>query len=224
MSRASERAYQHVRAMILRGELVPGEQIREEQLADACGVSRTPVREALQRLETESLIRRNDSQRSFVAEWSRADVEESFQLRAMLEGHSARRAATRISDVQLTELKSANAKLEAAVKMVRPDIPTFLEQNRSFHSVIIEAAASFRLANMLTHIVEQPVIFRTAHQYDQENLLRSHHEHMELIAAFERRDGDWAEAIMTAHIRRAFHAFADAHQRDISALPDDIAA
>ena len=224
MSRASERAYQQIRSMILRADLVPGEQIREEQLAEACGVSRTPVREALQRLEAESLIRRNDSQRSFVAEWSREDAEEAFRLRAMLEGHAARRAAERISGAQLAALWAANSALEAAINLPKPDISKFLEHNRQLHAIIIEAAASVRLTNMLTHVIEQPVILRTAQQYDRENLLRSHREHMELLAAFERRDGDWAEAIMTAHIRRAFHAFADAHQRHINSLPDDIAA
>ena len=85
MSRASDRAYSHIRSMILSGELQPGSQIREEALAELCGVSRTPVRDALRRLEAELFIRRNESQRSFVADWSLDDLEEAFQLRAMLE-------------------------------------------------------------------------------------------------------------------------------------------
>lgn len=224
MSRASDRAYQQIRTMILRTELVPGEQIREEQLAEACGVSRTPVREALRRLEAESLIRRNDSQRSFVAEWSPDDVSESFQLRAILEARATRRAAQRISKAQLDELKFHNNELEAAVRKPNPDISKFLDHNRQFHAGIVEAAASVRLANMLTHIIEQPVILRTAQQYDSENLLRSHHEHAELLAAFARHDADWAEAIMTAHIRRAFHVYSDARQRDLEGAHGELAA
>ena len=60
MSRASDRAYNHIRNMILSGELSPGEQIREEALAELCGVSRTPVRDALRRLEAELFTRRNE--------------------------------------------------------------------------------------------------------------------------------------------------------------------
>lgn len=65
---------------------------------------------------------------------------------------------------------------------------------------------------MLGTLVEQPVVWRTAHHYSREALLRSHGEHEELIAAFSRRDGAWAEAIMIGHILRAYHAYADAHR------------
>lgn len=210
MSRASDRAYQHIRTMILSGLLAPGEQLREEQLAESCGVSRTPVREALRRLESASFVRRNESQRSFVAEWSLDDIEEAFQLRAMLEAHAAERAATRISWDQLERLKSCNDGIFDSISSTPTDISTFLEYNRQFHAIIVDAAKSERLAIMLARIVEQPVVLRTAQQYDHENLRRSHHEHGELISAFARRDEQWAKAVMTGHIRRAFHAYADA--------------
>jgi DNA-binding GntR family transcriptional regulator len=202
--------------MILAGQLVPGEQIREEQLADVCGVSRTPVRDALRRLEAESLISRNESQRSFVAEWSLEDIAEAFQLRALLEGRAAKRAAARITAEQMRVLKACNRRIEAAITGGTPNIGAFLENNRIFHATIMEAAASVRLTNILASIVEQPVVLRTAQQYDRENLIRSHSEHQELVAAFERRDGDWAESVMAAHIHRAFHAYADLHQRELT--------
>jgi len=115
MSRASDRAYNHIRNMILSGELQPGVQIREEELAELCGVSRTPVRDALRRLEAELFVRRNESQRSFVSDWSLDDLEEAFQLRAMLEAYAARRAATRISWDQLARLRSHNDAIRAAI-------------------------------------------------------------------------------------------------------------
>lgn len=224
MSRASDRAYSQIRRMILCAELVPGEQIREEQLAEVCGVSRTPVRDALRRLEAESLISRNESQRSFVAEWSLEDIAEAFQLRALLEGRAAKRAATRITAEQLRALKACNRRIEAAISRETPDIVPFLENNRIFHATIMEAAASVRLTNILSSIVEQPVVLRTAQQYDRDNLQRSDNEHQELVAAFERRDGDWAESIMAAHIHRAFHAYADVHQREMGDASDAAAA
>lgn len=224
MSRASDRAYSQIKRMILRAELVPGEQIREKQLAEVCGVSRTPVRDALRRLEAESLISRNESQRSFVAEWSLEDIAEAFQLRAMLEGRAAKRAAMRITADQVRALRACNRRIEAAISGDTPDIGPFLEYNRIFHATIMEAAASVRLTTILSSIVEQPVVLRTAQQYDRENLLRSHNEHQELVAAFERRDGDWAESIMAAHIHRAFHAYADVHQRELVEAPDAAAA
>lgn len=224
MSRASERAYGRIRSMILSGDLAPGAPLREEQLAEVCGVSRTPVREALRRLEAEAFVHRNEAQRSFVAKWSLDDVEEAFLLRGMLESHAAKRAATRASWDVLERLRFHNRALSQAILEDVPDVPAFLEHNRQFHALILEAAASDRLASMLARIIEQPVVQRTALQYDRDNLLRSHHEHDELLAAFERHDGDWAESIMASHIRRAFHAYADAHKRTIETGRDELAA
>ncbi|WP_373474625.1 GntR family transcriptional regulator [Sphingorhabdus sp.] len=224
MSRASDRAYNHIRNMILSGELSSGEQIREEALADLCGVSRTPVRDALRRLEAELFIRRNESQRSFVADWSLDDLEESFQLRAMLEAYAARRAASRITWDQLARLRSHNDAIRQAITVSAPDIPKFLDHNRQFHAIVLEAAGSERLSGMLAQVTEQPVVLRTARQYDMENLKRSHYEHDELIIAFDHRDGEWAAAVMTGHIRRAFHAYAAAHSSDTEINRTDEAA
>jgi DNA-binding GntR family transcriptional regulator len=213
MSRASDHAYRHIRSMILSGALPPGSQIREEQLAESCGVSRTPVRDALRRLEAELFIRRTESQRSFVSDWSVDDMEEAFALRTMLECHAARRAAMRISPEQIQQLTFHNQQILAAVDCAKPDVPRFLEHNRHFHDIIVTAAASDRLASMLAQIIEQPVVVRTALHYNSESLNRSHSEHEELLAAFERGDGDWAQSVMTSHIRRAFHAYADAQRQ-----------
>lgn len=224
MSRASDRAYNHIRSMILSGELQPGSQIREEALAELCGVSRTPVRDSLRRLEAEMFVRRNDSQRSFVADWSLDDLEDAFQLRAMLEAHAAKRAATRVTRDLLVGMRVHNAQLKQAIDAANPDVPRFLDHNRQFHAIILEAAASERLSSMLLQVTEQPVVLRTARQYDLENLRRSHHEHEELLNAFDNRDGDWAAAVMTAHIRRAFHAYAAAHSTNTETRKTNSAA
>ena len=97
MSKASERAYAEIRGLILSGDAPPGSSLTEEALADICGVSRTPVREALRRLEAELYVVRSDSQRLYVADWNSEDLAEMFTLRAMLEAHAAARAASRIT-------------------------------------------------------------------------------------------------------------------------------
>ena len=211
MAKASEKAYEQIRAMILSGELTPGEQLSEEALAERCGVSRTPVRDALRRLEAELLVRRSDSQRSFVADWSITDVADAFELRAMLEGYAARRAAERMDKVTLERLRACNSAIFAAVRGQRPDVDMFLDRNREFHTIILEKADSRRLASLLGTLIEQPVVWRTAQHYGHEAFQRSHSEHEDLLAAFARRDGAWAEAVMAGHIRRAFHAYSDAH-------------
>lgn len=212
MAKASDRARDTIRALILSGELSPGEQLSEEALAEICGVSRTPVREALRRLETELLVRKTDSQRSFVADWSLGDVADAFELRAMMEGYAARRAAERMDQETLLSLKEANSKLYDAVHQSPPDVAVFLEHNKTFHEIILKAADSQRLTTLLSALIEQPVVWRTAQHYGEEAFARSHSEHDDLLTAFARKDGAWAEAIMASHIRRAFHAYADAHR------------
>lgn len=207
MSRASDKAYSEIRSLILSGDVPPGSPLREEQLADLCGVSRTPVRDALRRLEAELYVVRTESQRTFVADWSHEDVDEMFSLRAMLEAHAARRAAERMTDDRLAELTRCNDAIEVAVLKTEPDVVEFLDRNREFHASIIECASSPRLTSTLAALVEQPIVRRTALHYGREQLGRSVREHRELLSAFAARDPDWAHAVMTGHIRRAFHAF-----------------
>ena len=224
MSGASDRAYGAIKEMILSGELASGSQLREEHLAERCGVSRTPIREALHRLEADLLVRRSDTQRSFVSEWSLDDIEQAFELRGMLESHAARRAAERMTAPQLDQLRACNAALRAAIAGRCPDISAFLAQNRNFHRGIIEAAESARLTKILARIVEQPIVWRTVQNFDRNDLLHSYHEHESLLAAFASHDGVWAASVMATHIRRAFHTYsaADRGSQGFASLPDAV--
>ncbi|EJL32636.1 GntR family transcriptional regulator [Novosphingobium sp. AP12] len=206
MSKASDQAYLELRGRILSGDLAPGTQLKEEELAVICGVSRTPVRDAIRRLETELFVRRTDSQRSFVAEWTMEDIEEVFTLRGMLEGYAVRRAATRANKGQIARLSTINEGLRAVLDAPDLDVQAYLAANAQFHSLILEIAASDRLAALLGRLVMQPVVQQTAMAYDREQLARSHLEHTEITAALAQGDPDWAEALMIAHIRRALHA------------------
>ncbi len=210
MSRASEQAYAKIRAHLLSGAVRPNEQLTEDQLAQITGVSRTPVREAVRRLEDELLLVRSDTKRLFVADWSRDDIEEMFALRQMLECHAAERAARRLTREQIAELESTNRDLKAAIERSTPDVARFLDANRAFHEIIIDAAHSPRLGQLLARLVEAPVLLRTARTYSPEDLRQSARDHDELIAAFRTRDPDWARAVMGSHLRRAFHTFAKA--------------
>lgn len=210
MSRASEQAYSRIRAHLLSGEVTAGEQLTEDQLAQITGFSRTPVRDAVRRLEDELLLVRSGTKRLFVADWSRDDIEEMFALRQMLECHAAERAAQRLSRAQITALEVINRELKDAIGQSAPDVGRFLDANRAFHEVIIDAAHSPRLGQLLAKLVEAPVVLRTARNYSSDDLHQSARDHDELIAAFRTRDPEWARAVMGSHLRRAFHTFAKA--------------
>jgi DNA-binding GntR family transcriptional regulator len=213
VSKASEQAYLELRSKILSGDLPPGLQLKEEEVAEMCGVSRTPVRDAMRRLESELFIRRTDSQRSYVAEWELSDIEEVFTLRTMLESHAVQRAAMRADAAQIQKFKQINQRVEEAIKGREVDVQGFLDANAQFHSLILDIAASERLAALLSRLILQPVVQQTVLNYDRAHLLHSHSEHVEITSALEHRDPDWAGAIMTAHIRRAFHVHADRLQK-----------
>lgn len=213
MSKAAEHAYAEVKALILSGELRPGDRLTEEGLAARCGVSRTPVRDAIGRLEADLLIVRSEGRRLSVAELKPEDVEELFALRAMLEAHAAARAAVRIDQAGLQALDEANAQLLAAIEEPAADMAAFVSANRAFHATILAAASSPRLVSALATLVERPIINRTAAHYSAAELRQSADEHAQLVQAMAARDPDWAAGVMKAHIRRAFHAFLQASAR-----------
>lgn len=223
MSRASDQAYAKIRAHLLNGAVRPNEQLTEDQLAQITGVSRTPVRDAVRRLEDELLLVRSDTNRLFVADWSRDDIEEMFTLRQMLECHAAERAARRLSRDKIAQLEAINHALKNAIAQPEPDVVRFLEANRCFHEVIVDAADSPRLGQMLGKLVEAPVVLRTARNYSLDDLRQSARDHEELIAAFVARDPDWARAVMGSHLRRAFHTFAKAvGSTTVTAVPEEL--
>lgn len=209
MSKSSDKVYEKLRAMILSGEVEPGTQLREEEVAEWCGVSRTPVRDAIRQLESEMFIWRSESQRSYVAKWTLPDIEEFFTLRAMLEGHAARRAAVRADAASIERLEQLNREVRLAVSGDVPDVDAFLAANVVFHTTILEMAASERLAALLNRLFLQPIVKRTALRYDKLQLDRSLSEHEEITAALIRKDPEWASSVATAHIRRAFYVYVD---------------
>ena len=210
MSTASDTAYEKIRSYLLARKVRPGERLTEEKLSEIAGVSRTPVREAVQRLERELLLMRTASNRIMVPDWGEDEIDEMFTLRQMLEGHAAERAATRLSLADIEELARINQELHEAVALDEPDVTRFLDANRLFHEAVTSAANSPRLGQILAMLVEQPVVLHTAREYSIEDLKQSARDHEELIAAFRARDPHWARAVMGSHLRRAFHVFADA--------------
>ncbi len=162
MSRASDLAYETIRAKILSGELAPMTQLKEEELAEMCGVSRTPIRDALRRLEADMLVRRTDTQRTFVPDWSPEEVEEIFTLRMLLESHAAGRAARFVTAEEIETLRSYTDLIRDAIEKPDFDSLTFVENNRLFHNLILSIAKSDRLAKIRGMIVEQGILHSTA--------------------------------------------------------------
>lgn len=199
--RAVDKAYAIVRDGILRGSYAGGTRLTEQDLAQAAGVSRTPVREALRRLQSEGLVLVSPNQGAVVAAFEPKDAEEIFELRAVLEPICAQRAAQLASAAQIAELRSlAQRQLLEARNRRRGHLSRIGELNDRFHHLLQQSAASPRLEKALAGLIEAPLILRTFGQYSIEELQRSADQHLELVQALEARDPLWAQGVMRAHI------------------------
>jgi DNA-binding GntR family transcriptional regulator len=205
MKRAAETAYDEIRRGILSGRFAPGERLKEKELSADLGVSRTPIREALRRLDQERLVNFVPNHGTYVADWAPQDLEEIFALRALLESHAARLAATRMSADELAELRRMVADMDEAI--ARGDSDGLTHANNRFHTLILSAAESPRLEAMVLRLLEVPLILRTFMHYSGDDLTRSMNHHRELLAAFAHGDPDWAQSVMSSHVKSAFSAF-----------------
>ena len=202
--RAVDKAYDAVRTGIIAGRYLAGARLTEQEIATAVGVSRTPVREALRRLDAEGLVEYTPNLGAIVTVWSEADSDEVFDLRAMLESYSARRACSRASAEQIAELKRlAETQHRESVERKPGHLERIAELNSQFHRRLQEAAASARLSRALAALIEAPLMMRTFQMYTPEALERSSRHHLEIVRAREARDPDWAASVMLSHIHAA---------------------
>lgn len=201
MAKAVDKAYQTIRERIVRGVYPAASRITEQQVAADAGVSRTPVREALRRLHAEGLLEFVPHQGAIVADWTTEDCDDVFELRAMLESYGVGRAARRISQSEIAELRQI-AEDQYHESLSRSDgyLERVADLNSQFHLRIQQIAGSARLVNALSALIEAPAMMRTFASYQDEDLIRSASHHLEIVRALEAHDAEWSAALMRSHI------------------------
>jgi len=208
MSKATDKAYSLIRDCILDGTFPAGSHLKEGELVERCGVSRTPVRDALKLLAIERYVVTRRNQGVFVNDWSLEDVKDIFAMRAMLEALVARYAAENAEPEQLVKLSRIHTNIETMLdRLETPDIDYYLEQNNQFHRILIEMANRRAIADTIGHILQPPLIVHTARRYTKAGLRQSNDHHREIIDALSARDGAWAESAMRTHILAAQRKF-----------------
>lgn len=205
MAEAVDSAYRAVREGILAGEFSQGSHITARQLAEATGLSRTPVREAMRRLDAEGLITLIPNRGAFVARWSEDEITQIYELRVLLESFAAQVAAERIGDAEREELQTLADEMGRLVEERPIDVDAIAEVNDRFHKGVLEACGNRRLRDLLGTITEVPLQLSTFRRYTVDELRRSAAQHAELVSALAAGDPDWARSVMTAHIRSARH-------------------
>ena len=202
--KAVEKAYNAVRRGIIAGTYPPGARVTEQEIVDAAGVSRTPVREALRRLQAEGLVQFVPHQGAVVASWTDDDTEDIFELRSMLESYGLRLAAKRVDAEQLIEMRRlALEQLEESKRRGNGYLERIADLNSRFHQCLQDAARSDRLKASLATLIEAPLINQTFRRYSVDALIRSAQHHVEIVLALEAGDAEAAAAVMRSHIYAA---------------------
>mgnify|MGYP003565529183 CR=1 FL=1 len=196
-----QKAYLILKNMIISRKLLPGDKIPQERLARDLGISRTPLVSALKYLEKEKLVEAIPRRGFYVRLFTKEEMISIFELREVLEGLAARRAARNISDGQISKLQNFFEQFKKQADIT--DISAYAKEDRRFHNFITEIGAK----EFLKSILENYNIISYSYQLiSSEGLVRTPNEtireHLAMIDAISNRDEDLAEDIMRQHLQR----------------------
>lgn len=193
-----EVVFEVVRKSILEGKFAPGERLMETQLAEQLGVSRTPVREAIRKLELEGLVVMVPRRGAYVASMSVKDISETFEIRAALEGLAASLAVEKITPDEIESMEVNVLKMSQFIE--EKNIQMIVETDEQFHDVLINAGRNKKLTQMISLLREQIKRFRLASlsKIDRQSLVLG--EHRQILEAIAERDQEKAQTLVEKHI------------------------
>ena len=199
----------NLREMLLRGEFQPGERLSELPLVARLGVSRTPLRLALDRLANEGLLEAVPTGGFVVREFTVADIWDAIETRGVLEGAAARLAAERLaSPADLATLRRSFDEMNAMLGLTIDSFGRYLDLNEAFHSAIVDLAKSPMLRRTLDHVTRLPFAAPSALVFARSKLPKAaemftigQDQHRSILEAIENRQGARAESLAREHAR-----------------------
>ena len=197
----SEAVYEMIKQRLLSQELEPGTKLREEDLADQLGVSRTPVREAINKLEREGLVEIIPRYGTFVANISSKDVEEIYQLREAAECLAVGLALPRFSKNKLLELARLHRECEGPVE--KGNFDPFIKVDTAFHDLLIKLSKNERLVRLMSNLNNQIRLGRLESFSVPGRAEKSLKEHQRIIEAMLEGNAEEAEDLVKQHSRNA---------------------
>ena len=200
------------RKAILRGELKPGERLMEIQLANKLGVSRTPIREAIRKLELEGLVLMIPRKGAEVAQITEKNMQDVLEVRKALEELSVQLACERITPEQVEEMKMAAEDFRKVLKS--GDVTKIAEADVKFHDIIFAATNNQRLITLLNNLREQMYRFRVEYLKQKECYPQLLEEHDKLIALISGGEVEEACELMGCHIDNQASTVSDVIRRD----------
>lgn len=189
--------YESLRERLRDGRLQPGDRLNVVRLAEELGVSRTPVQEAMSRLEREGFLDLQPGRRAIITELEPGQAAELYVMREILHGKAARLAAQHASEVEIRTLWDL---LDAQAQSIN-DVPEFIRLNQHFHDAIFQMAHNRYLLQAVNIFHSSLALLRSTHYFVPGRPEASHSEHVTIVEAIKRRDPDGAEKAMLDHIR-----------------------
>ncbi len=205
-----EVVFQSLRTAILEGTLEPGERLMEIHLAQELGVSRTPVREAIRKLELEGLVVTYPRRGAVVANITRKDLEDVLEVRRALEELAMRRAAVMITDEQIQALHQAE---KTFIEYLNSnDVAKSATADAEFHEIISNATGNARLVALLSNLRGQMYRYRMENLKDKSSHSELIEHHQQIISAMENHDPEAAAQTITEHIKLQKQSILDSLQ------------
>ncbi len=187
-----------LREAIISGVLRPGERLMEIQLAEELGVSRTPVREAIRKLELEGFVIMIPRRGTYVADLSIKDINEVFEVRSALDSLANGLAAERITEEELEQMERLLVQISACVD--NGNMEKIVELDGQFHDILYRASRNDRLVGIINNLREQLTRFRTISMAYPGRLKKTIEEHTQLVEAIAARDVDLAQQLAVEHM------------------------
>lgn len=196
-----------LRELLLRGDFRPGERISELPLVTRLGVSRTPIRLALERLAHEGLLEPSPSGGFLVRQFNLADIWDAIEMRGVMEGTAARLAAERLTSTsELSTIRGYQDRMDSITRDTVDSFALYMDLNEAFHSAMIDLAKSPMLRRSLTYLFALPFASPSAMVYARSKLPTAtelftigQQQHHMILEALERRQGTRVEALAREH-------------------------
>ncbi|MBT8367324.1 MAG: GntR family transcriptional regulator [Deltaproteobacteria bacterium] len=195
-----QHVFDNLKQAIIRGNIAPGEWLVESHIAEMLGISRTPVREAIHKLERERLIERQPRGGFTVLGLNRDDIEETFGIRSVLEGYAARLATLKH---QPKELKALEIKIEEYTQCLhKKQMDALPGINTEFHELLYDISKSPRLIYMINGLRDQIYRFRQIILKNKKLAHISNEDHIQMLKFMHQRDAEKVESLVREHILR----------------------
>ena len=195
-----EHVFESLKHSIVRGKISSGEWLVESHIAETLGISRTPVREAIHKLEREGLIERQPRGGFTVLGLERDDIEETFGIRSVLEGYAARLAAVKHNAQELEQLENKIDEFQNALDRKKMSLLPAI--NTEFHDLLYGLSKSPKLINMINGLRDQIYRYRQMILKERKFASTSNQDHKKMIKYIRRRDAEGAERLVREHILR----------------------